>query len=65
MKSDCYFEECKNCINREYSNDLICCLSNRLHLAWHRLLLELPLIDKLMDKHESCNYFEKDIKYEY
>ena len=59
MKSDCYFDECKYCINKEYNDDLVCCLSNRLSLAWHKLLLELPLINKLIDKHKFCYWFEE------
>lgn len=60
MKSNCYFEECKDCINREYNNDLVCCLSNRLSLAWHRMMLELPFINKFIDKHKSCHWFKKE-----
>ena len=60
MKSDFYFDECKYCINREYNDDLICCLSNRLSLAWHILLLEMPLINKFIDKHKYCHWFERE-----
>ena len=60
MKSDCYFDECKDCINREYNNDLVCCLSNRLSLAWHRFLLEMPIVNKFIDKHKFCYWFEKE-----
>ena len=60
MKSDCYFKECKDCINREYNNELLCCLSNRLGLAWHRLFLEIPIINKFIDKHRFCYMFEKE-----
>jgi hypothetical protein len=56
MKSDCYFEECRNCINRKYNDDLICCVSNRLALAWHKMLVEL----KLANGNKYCNYFEKE-----
>lgn len=60
MKSDCYFEECEHCIWRECNDDLICCLTNRLSLAWHKLLLEMPLINKIIDKHKFCYMFVKE-----
>ena len=59
MKSDCYFDECKDCIYREYNNYLNVCLTNRLSLAWHRLLLELPFINKFVDRHKFCHWFQK------
>ena len=59
MKSNCYFEECKYCINRNYNDELICCLTNRLSLTWHRYLLEMPFVNKLVDKEKHCPYFEK------
>ena len=59
MESDCYFDECKDCINKKYNNEFVGCLGNRLRLALHRLLLELPLINKLIDKHEFCYWFEE------
>lgn len=60
MKSDCYFDECKYCVYKKYNDDLVACLSNRLSLAWHKLLLELPLINKFVDKHKFCYWFEKE-----
>lgn len=60
MKTNCYFDECRHCVNREYNNDLACCLSNRLGLAWHKLLLELPIINKFIDKQKFCYWFEKE-----
>ena len=36
MKSDCYFDECKDCLYREYSDKLVGCAANRLGLAWYR-----------------------------
>ena len=60
IKSNCYFDECKNCINREYNDNLLCCLSNRLSLAWHKLFLELPFINKFVSKNKFCNMFEKE-----
>lgn len=60
MKSDCYFDECKHCIWREHSDYLVCCLSNRLSLAWHRLFLEMPIINKLIEKHKFCHMFKKE-----
>ena len=60
MKSDCYFEECKDCIYKEYNDNLIVCLTNRLGLAWYKLLLELPIINKFIDKYRFCYYFQKE-----
>lgn len=60
MNSDCYFEECNNCINKEYNDQLYCCLNSRLSLAWHKFLLELPIINRLIDRHKHCNWFEKE-----
>ena len=60
MESDCYFDECKNCIYKEHNEDLLCCLSNRLNLALHRLLLEIPLVNKFIDKNKYCYMFEKE-----
>lgn len=55
-----YFKECEYCIYKEYNDDLLCCLSNRLSLAWHRFILEMPLINKFIDKHKFCYTFEKE-----
>ena len=60
MKADGYFEECKDCINKEYNDDFMGCLTNRLSLAWYRMLLELPVINKFIDKHKFCYWFEKE-----
>lgn len=60
MKSDCYFEECKDCIHKEYNNKFSGCLSNRLRLAFHRLLIELPVINKFIDDRKYCHWFEKN-----
>lgn len=49
MESDCYFEECKDCVYKEYNNDLLCCLFSRLSLAQHRFFLALPLINKIIN----------------
>ena len=60
MESGCYFDECENCVWREVNNDLVVCLSSRLSLAWHKLFLELPLINKFIDKHKYCHWFVKE-----
>ena len=60
MKSDCYFEECKDCINKRYNDKFIGCLVNRLSLAFHRMLIETPIINKLVNKNKYCGWFEKD-----
>ena len=60
MKSDCYFDECKDCIYREHNNYLNVCLTNRLSLALHRMMLELPFINKVIDKHKFCHWFTKE-----
>lgn len=60
MKNDCYFDECKDCLWREYNNDLICCLTSRLNLAWHKLFIELPIINKFIDKNRYCHWYERD-----
>ena len=59
MNSNYYFDECKDCVNREYNNDLICCLSNRLNLAWHKLLLEIPIVNKFINSYKYCDMFIK------
>lgn len=56
-QNNCYFEECKNCMYKEYNNDLVCCLSNRLGLAFHKLLKEIPFVNKLIDKNRYCYGF--------
>lgn len=60
MKSDCYFDECKDCLYREHSDDLVCCAASRLGLACHRLVEELPIINRLIDGHKSCSWYQKD-----
>ena len=52
MKPDCYFDECKDCLYREHSDDLLCCAGSRLGLAWYRLIKELPIINKLVDDYK-------------
>lgn len=59
MRPDFYFDECEHCINKEYNDDLVCCLSNRLSLAWYRVLLELPIVNRFVDKHKYCQAYEK------
>lgn len=60
MKSDCCFEECKDCLHREYADNLYCCQANRLGLAWHRLIKELPFINKFADDYRYCNWYQKE-----
>lgn len=60
MKLDCYFDECKDCLHREYNDDFVGCLSNRLGFAWHRLIKELPLINKLADDYRYCHWYQKE-----
>ena len=60
MKSNCYFDECKTCLFREHNDDLMGCLTNRLSFAWHKMFLELPIINKLIDKNKYCHWYEED-----
>ena len=61
--SECYFKECEECIYREYNNDLVCCVSNRLRLAFHRLFMAMPIINKFISKDKHCYWFERDEYY--
>ena len=56
MKSDCYFEECKHCINRHFNDKLMCCITNRISLAWHNCLLKIPVINKFITKEKYCHW---------
>ena len=60
MKSDCYFDECKDCVWKSHNNMLLGCLGSRIGLAWHRFLLEMPLINGLIDRHKFCHWFIKE-----
>ena len=60
MKSDCYFDECKDCLYREHSDSLYCCAASRLGLAWHRLIKETPIINKFADDYKYCNWYQKE-----
>ena len=60
MKSDCYFDECRDCLYKQHNDKLLCCTTNRLGLAWHRLLLELPLINKFIDDYRYCHWYQKE-----
>ena len=60
MKSGCYFEECKDCIFKECNNSLNVCLFSRLSLALHELLVELPIINKFINKEKYCNSYIKE-----
>ena len=60
MQSDCYFEECKNCVYKEHSNDLLCCIFSRLGLAHHKLYLEIPIINKFIEKNKQCNWYMEE-----
>ena len=55
-----YFHECKDCMFREHNNKLIGCLTNRLGLAVHKLLLELPIIKDYIRGYRFCNLFIKE-----
>lgn len=60
MKSDCYFEECKDCMYNECNNFLMCCLTNRLSLALHRLFLGIPIVNKFISKNKYCHWHIKE-----
>lgn len=60
MKSNCYFEECKNCMYKEYNDDLIGCLSNRLGLAFYQLFKEIPIANKFINDYRYCHWFQKE-----
>lgn len=60
MKSDCYFDECKDCLYRECSDKLVGCAASRLGLAWYRLIKELPIINKFVVDYKYCNWFQKE-----
>lgn len=60
MKSDIRFDECKDCVYREYSDKLVGCAANRLSLAWHRMIKELPIINKFIDDNRYCYWFIED-----
>lgn len=63
MKSDYYFDECKDCLHSEYSDKLYCCQTSRLGLAFHRmwegLWEEIPAMKKVMDDYKYCNWYQK------
>lgn len=60
MRSDCYFDECKDCVYREYNNSLVCCLTNRLSLAFYKLFAEIPIVNKFIDNYKHCYSFIED-----
>ena len=60
MKSNCYFDECKDCMYREHNDDLMCCAVSKLALAFHRLIIEIPIVNRLVNKYKYCNWFIKD-----
>lgn len=60
MKSSYYFDECKDCLHREYSDKLYCCAASKLGLAWYRVLKELPIINKFVVDYKYCNWFLKE-----
>ena len=60
MKSDCCFTECKNCMYKDHSNDLICCLVSKLGLAFHKLVIEIPIVNRFIDKYKYCNWYIED-----
>lgn len=64
MKSDCYFEECKYCINKQFNDRFMECLTNRLSLAWHNCLLEIPIINKLIKKEKYCHWYKHENVFE-
>lgn len=57
--SESWYPECIHCDNYEYRDDLCCCLANKLGLAWHKLLLEIPIVKRFVDKHKYCEGFER------
>ena len=60
MKSDCCFDECKDCLNKEYNDKLLGCATNRLSLAFHKLFKEIPIINRFTDDCKHCNWYEKE-----
>ena len=60
MKSDCYFDECKDCMYREHNDNLCCCAASRLGLAWYRLLKELPIVNRFIVDYKYCNWYQKE-----
>lgn len=61
MKSDCYFDECKDCEFQDCNDTTMICLINRLGLAFHNLYKEMPVINKFIDDYKFCNWFVKSI----
>lgn len=57
MGSDLYFDECKDCEFQDCVDSTFICLGNRLRLAWHKMLLETPVIRDTIDKCCFCYGF--------
>lgn len=62
MKTDLYFDECKNCEFRDVSDDLMCCMANKLGQAFHNLFTEIPIIRDCVHKHKFCQAFVEVVR---
>ena len=57
MKPNNCFDECKDCMYKDHSDDLMCCVVSKLGLAFHKLFVETPIVNKFVDKYKYCNWF--------
>ena len=57
MNTDLFFDECKDCEFKDVSNQLSCCMINKLGLALHNMFAEIPIIKNCVVDHRFCVAF--------
>lgn len=48
---------CEQCEFYEHRNNTMICLVYRLRLAFHKLLTEIPIVNKFVDGDKICDWF--------
>ena len=57
MNTDLFFDECRDCEFKDVSNQLSCCMINKLGLALHNMFAEIPIIKDCVADRRSCHMF--------
>lgn len=58
-QTECCYDECEECEFQDCNNDTMICLISRLALAFHKLVMDMPVLKHLADDYKYCHWFIK------